>query len=986
VNASYITSSAGTTRRKSAFLQILVATFLAVFIGLSGALAATAKSSRTAEASDVIQWAMCYFGEDSIPGQIYQNTQTSDLQFLLRSKSSITSGVDDVDSGLNAILDIFGPGFKKVNESITGYSIEPFDPAKASGDSSPAKENFNKGVKVNPFDRFGVAGLNFTAYTGEWKHVVIDACSTASSTPQDPKAGVFYEGRLEARSTWEDIGNSADIRTKQFGKGFGTQFGISMADIFANGIFTITKTIVVVTIGLINFAFGDIVEVTGLNKLIAGGPEGGIFGLLFNGIFTPLIVIVFAVTGGYIFWHGIVKRQYRSSMTALIRSLALFIIAIIISANPLAFITLPNKIAVTGQAIILTAMNSGLSGGNGLCSTDIGQFKTKLVNNPDGEAQDILTEASESIRSAVGCQFWQTFLLKPWAEGQFGTSWNKLYAKGKIPDWAPSSTSAALTNGNESMVGDAAVPMGNGSIINNWALFQISTETNAHSPIGHPGERSKYTSGVANDWWRIVDTFANYQEEQAKMDATGSGPYGTTNSVEYTKVKATPVLNNWDTWVGNTAYNRMWTASSSVIVAGIGLAAPLFFAFLSAIYSVGMALMMAFAPIMLLLGCWAGRGWEIFKGWGELVINTTLKRIATGALLSVAIGLEAAAIQMMDTVGWWQGILMLILVSVIIIKSRAKIIDALASIRFASTNFSATASKINDKTIGTVKKTGKFATSSVAAGINSKRYGGKISDGMLAGAKNELRNLSYQSPSLRNVMTSYEANRTEHGYEFDGQQSCSTCGKMMDDEADQFGTGVILAGRTLDGNIICYECYEDGVDPDAVEYRIERPDSDAKRKEARDAEAEKLENKTRLHDQQDKIRGMRFRGKTAFGNTANVAIVDQLAAGVDRDGNSLTKELANKKFRSLMGAIKYDIQNHRNEGIMPAIPVEIQESMNHELLKEAWQTKNYVWIQQAYIAAWAQWFAETTGFAITSTLDELVARLEENQNPKNNNK
>lgn len=982
MNASYITSSAGTTRRKSAFLQIIVATFLAVFIGLGGGLAAIAKNSRTAEASDVIQWAMCYFGKDSIPGQIYQNTQTSDLQFMFRSKSSVTAGVDDVDSGLNAILNVFGPGYKKVNESITGYSIEPFDPAKANGNSTSAKENFNKGVKVNPFDRFGVAGLNFTAYSGEWKHVVIDACSTENATPQDPKAGVFYEGRLEARSTWEDIGNSSDIRTKQFGKGFGAQFGISIADVFANGIFNITKTIVVVTIGLINFAFGDIAEVTGLNKIIAGGPEGGIFGLLFSGVFTPLIVIVFAVTGGYIFWNGIVKRQYRSSLTALLRSLALFVIAIIIAANPLSFITLPNKVAVTGQAIILTAMNSGLSGGNGLCSTDIGQFKTKLVNNPNADAQDILTESSESIRSAVGCQFWQTFLLKPWAEGQFGTSWNKLYAKGKIPDWAPSGTSSALTNGNESMVGDAAVPVGSGSVINNWALFQISTGTNAHSPIGHPGERSKYTSGVANDWWRIVDAFANYQEEQAKMDATGSGPYGTTNSVEYTRVKNTPVLNNWDTWVGNTAYNRIWTASSSVIVAGIGLAAPLFFAFLSALYSIGTSLMMAFAPIMLLLGCWAGKGWEIFKGWGELVINTTLKRIATGALLAVAIGLEAAAIQLMDTVGWWQGILMLILVSIIIIKSRAKIIDALASIRFASTNFSSTASKLNRSTIGTVRQTSKFATSSIAAGINSKRYGGKISDGMLAGAKNELKNLSYRSKALRGVMTAAEAVNTSHGVEIAGQEACSACGKMLDFEDDQFGTGIMRGSRSDDGNLYCQECTDDGVDPDAVEFTTVRPNTDEERKKARAEFA--ASGKERLDEQQNKIRGMRFNGKTAFGNTINRSIIDDLIKDVDSKGNALTEQQANEKLVKLAASVRFDILNHTHEGVMPAIPAEIQDSMNHELLQEAWKQKNYGWIRQAYSAAWAQWFVETTGHALTSTLDQLLAMIEASDKTINN--
>jgi hypothetical protein len=962
MKSSYITSAQKTTKGKPIALMLIVSLIMAIFVGLTGGAAAASKDDKSVEAFDAVQWAMCYFGNDSLPGMMYQYTQTSDLQFATRSKSSVTGGVDNVDGGLNAILNVFGPGFKKINESVTGYSLEPFDP-ETEPNSTPAKNKFNKGAQVNPFDRFGVAGLKFTAYTGEWKHVVIDACSTEASEPQDPKAGVFYEERLEPRSTWEDISNSQDVRTIQFGKGFFTQLKVSFADVFANSIFFFTKAIVVVTIGLINFAFTDIVEVMGLNELLAGGSNGGIFGSLFNGLFTPLIVIIFALTGVNIFYLGIVKKRYRDSMTNVLRSIALFIIALIISTSPMLFITLPNTIAVVGQSIILTTMNSGLSGGNGMCSTDIGQLNTKLVTNENAKAEDILTQASTSMRSAVGCQLWQTFLLRPWAEGQFGTSWENTWAKDKTPSWA-GNPSKEFQNSNESMVGDAAVPMGNGTFINNWALFQISAQTNAHTPIGHDGEKSKYTGGVANDWWRIVDALANYQEEEAEVIADGSGPYGESSKVTFTKAKPGPTLENWDSWVGNSTDARTWTAISSVIVAFVGLAAPLIFSFLSAVYSIGVAILMAFAPIMLLMGCWAGKGWEIFKGWGELVVNTTLKRIATGALLAISIGLEIVAIKMMDTIGWWQGMLMLVLVSIIIIKSRHKIIDSLASVRFASTNFSGTANNLYRKTTGVVTKTASAATNTAISGANSKRYGGSISGGLKAGLKNELKNLSYQNKTLRHAHASAEGVRAKDGTIDAGQETCVACGKQIDYEDDQFGLGVVNGARSADGNVYCLQCYTDGVDPEAMEVVFQRPD--VKERKAPESILEK---------QQEELRKNRFTDKTAFGNNFAKNLIERIKTKTNSKGEVIDEDKNNNQLRELLKSVNYDIKNSNLDNGMPAIPLEIQDSVNHELIELAWKTKNYDWIRQAYTAAWAHWFVEETGSSLTNTLDELVASI-----------
>ena len=46
------------------------------------------------------KWIMCRWANDSgIPGAIYQTSQSDDLQFLLFSKSSVSSGAQGVESG-----------------------------------------------------------------------------------------------------------------------------------------------------------------------------------------------------------------------------------------------------------------------------------------------------------------------------------------------------------------------------------------------------------------------------------------------------------------------------------------------------------------------------------------------------------------------------------------------------------------------------------------------------------------------------------------------------------------------------------------------------------------------------------------------------------------------------------------------------------------------------------------------------------------------
>ena len=515
--------------RRTVVSTIMVTLFMlmVVFSGVSSVVSKQEKQQ--AQAGDWTQWIMCEVLPESAK-ELYQFSQSKDLQFHLRSKSAVTGGIDEVDGGLNWILSgSSGTDFKKVNEAILGYSLDPESGNNNQQDSNQQQQGQqneeqkkgNGGDYVNPYDRFGVAGMKFSSYEGEWKYFVIDACKK-DSEPNDPKAGLFYDSRLEPRSGWEDIGNSKDVRTKQFSANPSSPILTAALNSIANGLFNVTKLIVTITIAFIGFSFSDVVHTLGLDNVVGG--QSGLFKNLFNGLFMPLISVVFTLTGLYVFWNGLIKGRYRDSFVSVARSLLMFVLAIVISLHPAEAMAMPNRAVVWFQSVIVLGLNSELAGGDDMCATDVGKVNSKIIKSSGKDEQGVLDEAAQNIRSVVSCRMWQVLLLKPWAEGQFGTDVNNLWANGKKPEWAVENAQE-LGNSNEKMVGYAEVPLGAGKSINNWAIYQISTQTDAHSVTGGDGTKMKPINGVAGDWYRVVDALANYDEEETEEKPSDASEY-----------------------------------------------------------------------------------------------------------------------------------------------------------------------------------------------------------------------------------------------------------------------------------------------------------------------------------------------------------------------------------------------------------------------------------------------------------------------------
>ncbi len=1142
-------------------------------------------NSNNAEAFDVGKWVMCKVFKDSpIAQAIYVSRQTDAEEFALFSKSTYGYGMGYVDGSIyNLMLEISGQkSFGDVNRSILGRDLYKQRSVKddkkednKQGESGEKKVEFNGGEQVTPFDRFGVSGLNWSGYLGEWKYLEINPCDKEPKA-RDTKTNQFYEKRLVPQATYENRDSSVDPRVQlHYANSVSNNMFDAVLNVIANIVFSCAKLFVVFVLALINFSFVDIAELLGINNAIIGTSDKakqGIFNVLFNNFFMGLIVLFIAATGLHIFFSGVVRRQYRNSLNLLSRTIALFLIAIFISVNPAFWISIPNKATTIMQVILASGMSQELRGQNELCSIDGKSTSGEKLVEKDVDVKtldtkniksmnNVLEDASQRIRSSVGCSFWQMLLFEPWVEGQFGTDWNNLWAFEKKPDWAKDGkTLPGDYPDNIKMVGDATVPLGGGKVVNNWALFHLSTQTNAHGTIDKNTEMGQFTSEKNNDWWRVVDVLSSYEEKDDKITdpsgggtttppsdtappetppadtgqpstppADGSGeklmwptksrnitskygmrkhpvtgvyklhgaidigvPQGTevyaaasgvvvqsdksnraygnrikikhndklftaynhlmdggrlvkvgdkvvqgqligkvgstgystgahldfevyvggesgsnrqnpvtylgkdlkvsgpltseiSNTAEqlsYGTPKDNPPLEYWEHWIGKQSWNRILVSFSAGFFAFIVLAAPGFFALMSAVFSIGIAIIVAFAPIFLLAGCYP-RGWDIFKQWVALLINTMVKKLIFSFLMILSIIFVSAVMDLMGTLGWWEAVVLMAILSIVLISGRHKIVELFTIAKLSSGKIGEIASSSVHRARGSVTSTAKSGVNLVsaraAASSELNKAGVKGMEKKLAMQKarraallNEARSLSYHNNFLRDARVSYDkAKGNVDAY-------CESCRRPL---AEYGGDSV---AQDPYGNWYCQDCFFDhgkekmltdyGVNPFSNEYKNES--SKTKSVFVKDSKVDDSATDSALNTL-DKID--RFGGNNVSKNErANTTDMLNLAryAGMDIE-----------RFRKLKGERK------GTRIVPPEIPPQLKPFINEAEFDRRMTNKETEIAEQLYAEAILDYVAGTfndqireTEGKIQSISESLDEALEESSDKFNRKK
>ena len=449
-------------------------TLFAAFVCIINVFTSTVTVREAKADSNYINWIVC---QSEMGKSIYNGGKTDVIPFALRSKSSIIQGESDTvkDNMFNNIMEAGGYTFGQEDRSAFSY--------------------------------FGFAGLNLSSYGGEWKYTAVDACANLNNSTGASSSdyGAFYSTRYEPQSAYQEVATSSDIRTQQFNNGLMHNVGMAIRDGILSFFLNVVKFIVAFTITMIGLSYTDISSFIGIDF----EAQKTIFTGLYTGIFQPFVFLMIFMTAIFVFYQGIVKRQFRTALQGLGKTIIIFIIAGVLAAKP-QFLSIPGNLANVGQAIIVSTLGTAEAPANSICgigADKVGASSSQsIVSNVDGEkAQDFLTEIAESSKDAIGCRLWAELVFRPWTHTQWGENYEDL---------------VELGNENEEWVGKPIVKVGENEV-ENWALFQVSTQTDKHTPFD--GTPRPHINGVDADWYRIVDALSNVTYEEIELPVSTFG-------------------------------------------------------------------------------------------------------------------------------------------------------------------------------------------------------------------------------------------------------------------------------------------------------------------------------------------------------------------------------------------------------------------------------------------------------------------------------
>ena len=930
--------------------------------------------------SNPATWILCGTEDGK---QIYNAATTDLIPYSLRSKSNVTKS-DSIDSFFNMVLGVSGFNFAEVNKAIIGRDVINKEKAeKEKTDSKPAdakdtEANFNTTApKVTPFDRFGMSGLHWSSYAGEWKYYEVDGCATKDEV-SPTEFGKFYKNRKEPKASFNETTTSKDPRVIQYNKGTFFSWLNAFNSLLTNGLFNVAKLIVTFTIAFVGLSFSDVSSTIGLGTNNGSNGLIGLFNNLYSGFFTPLIVLAFLLTAIYMIYYGLIKRQIRQALiSGLGQALGCMFLAILIGSAPAFWIPLPNRIATFGQALIISSLGTNAEKGDTLCTTNVGSINTGTVDiNASHENKlTAMEKVGTEMRSVLGCRMWQEFLLKPWARGQFGTEYEDLVVAGV--------DGAKLQNINSEWTKTADVPLGGGVMEHNLALFQISTQSEAHAQVSDdtgtvtdPKKNIvKEVDGVSSDWWRVTDILSNYDEQKVTSTPAGGGK---TVEVEE-RVDASP-LEPWQSWIGNRQLERYNIAFLSVIFGAIGSIGPLVFGVLTALYSVGVTLLMAISPLFLLMGCWAGQGQTFFRGWLEALLSTMLKKIVSAGLLLVSFAITINAMGLIATIGWIKAFLLLALMTYIIIKNRKIILDTFAKVNLGGklrpdqmfSNFAKEKGKWVDE--GAL-----VAQSALVGARQAKKQGMKMSTGARVAAGHQMKNTLRKSTMGRAMSVQMSKKST-------GPLTCIYCDKVIND-------GISSYSYYLDDNqnIVCSECAIDM----GMETELDKVHGQGAANSLSTSDRKELEKRTAEHNKEQGKLGHLNNQKITSANSANknnklyqtsnkawlsyTKTQELINLSMDDEGklywdNDSVREMIEENVNRLdKVSEEYNkLWNEYGEGaVTPSVAEPIQKYVSTALIDEAWRAGNYKLVKDEVINGWADWYDDNSR-EIVNIEDEVI--------------
>ena len=434
-----------------------------------------------------------------------------------------------------------------------------------------------------------------------------------------------------------------------------------------------------------------------ITSIVGGGDSGeGLITTFLNSFYFPLSIMAFLIMTFAVMYKGLVKRQMRDSLSAILWSLSAFVIGV-------AFMTAPQVLSSAPQAItstITSCVIGTLSGQN--CLTGDVQTPTILAGDECLSAATGDTNSAESAVNGMNCTIWKSFVLEPWAEEQFGEPYKNLYTKNppeggqiwsNLPEDSADKYCVNFASSKSLVESVKGVPNmdSSGSTICNVALYQLFIKTNMKDPV------AQANNNFDSDGVMVTDDTGTFDKRWYDIAVPMAGD-----------------ASKWRNWSGDGMFFSRLSSSVFGTIAVIAASTVLLvLALFGGAYKIIGLIMMAFAPIFLLFAIEPTRGRKIFLGWLETLVSSLLKYFAITVLIVIALVMYAGLLS--NTSGVYSLIGVIVLTAALHMYKK-EIIDLIGATNMGGQRLSNKFNDVGSKVANQIKQKGQAAAGGFIGG------------------------------------------------------------------------------------------------------------------------------------------------------------------------------------------------------------------------------------------------------------------------------
>lgn len=446
--------------------------------------------------------------------------------------------------------------------------------------------------------------------------------------------------------------------------------------------------------------------------------DNSILASLTNSVYFPLLAIAAMITGVLVFYQGVVKRQIRQAFFGLGYCLVVTILGAAMLLNPTLLTKAPMTIASTASSCILGAFGGENCVGESVEGIDVTDPSITGSSTSDSVCRSNVASAnfSEKMQASVDasmCQIWKAFVLEPYSVASFGLPFSELDtmdASAKGSEFVAASSASpndfcvnlGSTQSAGSMRNETLNLNSSQGRVCNIAAYQLYLMTNAESngdTLPSPGE-------IDERWYKIIEVAGNNDSM-------------------------------WSAWTSNSM-GKLSGAFLSIMVSLAGAAILLVTGLFALVYYVSGIILMAFAPIFLLVGIHPGRGKRMMLGWLEKIISNVLKYIISAAFVVVTIAIYGGVLSTNSNLGIT--VIFVFIVSVALFMYRREFIEMLGRANMGGEQISNSMSEsLANMSRKGVESGRSLAVSGVGGAVGARMAGGSAMGGFNQGVKRNLK-------------------------------------------------------------------------------------------------------------------------------------------------------------------------------------------------------------------------------------------------------